>query len=140
MFKWFINPKVSVVEITEQALDDIEYYVAKADHTPLVNLFRRSVIDTEDQVQYLMPEIHIGSVLQKLVTTLTKMNIAIYSGKRPDNTASNTLYLNDKHITNVPTMINILVQVALTELGYSNDSNSHLPTMLGRFISESSKV
>jgi len=140
MFKWFIKPKVDVVRTTEKAISSICNYVDNGEHTELVSLFRRSVIDNEDQTQYLMTEIHIGSVLQKLHNTVTQSNIAIYTNKMPDSKCTETIFVNEKYITDTKTMINILVQMSLMKLGYANDSDSHLPTMLGRFISESSKV
>ena len=140
MFKWFIKPKVDVVRTTQKAISSICDYVDNGEHTELVKLFRRSIIDNEDQVQYLMTEIHIGSVLQKLFKIVTQVDIFIYSGKMPDSKCTETIFVNEKYITDTKTMINILVQMSLMKLGYKNDSDSHLPTMLGRFISESSKV
>lgn len=141
MFKWFSKaPKLNIVEITQEAKDILLDYLEHGDHSKLIPVFRESIIDREDAAQYLMTEIHIGSLMQKLHTNLTEMDLEIYDGKITDDTRLNTIFINSKHIVDVPKTIFVLVYVLTINLDYIATTKKHLPYTLGGFISESSTI
>ena len=141
MFNWLKRkPKLDTVGLVNEAKGQLLHYLAHGDHSELVNIFRMSVIENEDTAQFLMTEIHVGSVIQKLSHALTHMNIIIYSEDFNQHDMPHTIFIKDRYIVNSTATQYIIIRLLLIHLGYK-DVNSHcLPTMLGRFISESSKV
>jgi len=140
MFKWFIKPKLDTVAIVTQARERLLTYLEHGEHGELVDVFRKSIIDHESASQYLMIEIEIGSIMQKLKRMLKYMDIEVYQYKRHNFDKLNTIFIKEKYIVNEATTMFILIKILMIKLGYEAKSTSHIPHTLGRFISESSKV
>lgn len=139
MFNWF-KRKPNTVETVQQAKARLLNYLEHGDHSELVNVFRESIIEHEFSAQYLMVEIHIGVVIQKLKHKLTWMDIVVCDVNFIQDNSLNTLFIKEKYIVNEASAMLIIIKMLMIHIGYKSVSNMHLPHTLGRFISESSEV
>ena len=139
MFNWF-KKKNNTVEITRKAKDRLLIYLDHGDHTKLIDVFRDSIIENIDGTQYLMTEIHVGSVIEKLKQKLNHMDIIIYDTSFVQPTSLNTIFIEAKYVLNESLVMFTMIKLLMVHLGYEDCSHMHLAYKLARFISESSKV
>lgn len=149
MFKWMKRkPKLSKIEIVNEARKSIIEFLATHEMIKLVPIFENSICDHK-YLTYTMDEIHVGAFIQRFTSLAYEVDVqlanSMFKWEVRAELDFNLIIINENYVRNEKTAIELLVRGIVEKLGYlpyngNVEVSNYLSYKLGSYISESTSV